>query len=265
MSNGLRKIAAKPEAHWVRLGLFTALFVFIVLDNSLWKDVLGWLFPSENEVLYLGAPLAGFVLEHLRIVAVSSALSIVIGILLGILVTRPIGKSLYPLVGNLASLGQTFPPVAVIALAVPSLGFGFQPTVFALFLFGLFPIVSSTSVALATVPSAVIDSARGMGLTPFQTLLKVELPLGLPVILGGIRVSVVINIGTAMIGALIGAGGLGSPVVAGLIQFNPTFILEGTLPAAFMAILVGELITNIERSLNNQPELSSAPASAVMD
>ena len=109
--------------------------------------------------------------------------------------------------------------MAVLALAVPALGFGFKPTVFALFLYGLFPIVAPTAVALSTVPAAVIDSARGMGMTPLQRLLKVELPLGLPLILGGIRISVMVNIGTAIIGAAIGAGGLGSPVVAGLVAF----------------------------------------------
>jgi osmoprotectant transport system permease protein len=240
----------KAETRWLWLGIFVAVFTIIVINDSWWRDVLGWLFPSQTEVLHPRAPLSVFVVEHLRMVLISSALSVSIGVVLGVLVTRNFGKSLYPLVGHLTSLGQTFPPVAVLALSVPALGFGLKPIVFALFLYGLFPVVSSTAVALNTVPAAVMDSARGMGMTPLQSLLNVELPLGLPVILGGVRISILVNIGTAMLGALIGAGGLGSPVVAGLVQFNPAFILEGTIPAAAMAILASELISTVERSVN---------------
>ncbi len=241
-------ISNNPDRRWLWLVIFTAMFVALVLADGLWQGVLSFLFPSQTEVLHPRAPLYVFVTEHLSIVGLSSALSIAVGVPLGILITRSMGKSLYPVVGHLTSLGQTFPPVAVLALTVPMLGFGFQPTVFALFLYGLFPIVASTAVGLATVPTAVTDSARGMGMTPLQVLARVELPLGLPLILGGIRISVMINIGTAMIGAVIGAGGLGSPVVAGLVRFNPAFILEGAIPAALMAMLFSELISNLERS-----------------
>ena len=245
-------ISASLERRWLWLGLFTVAFVVLILNDSWWQAGLGFLFSSQTEVLHPRAQLYVFVTEHLRIVGLSSVLSIAVGVPLGILVTRSMGKSLYPLVSHLTSLGQTFPPVAVLALAVPTLGFGFQPTVFALFLYGLFPIVASTAVGLATVPAPVTDSARGMGMTPLQILGRVELPLGMPLILGGIRISVMVNIGTAMIGAVIGAGGLGSPVVAGLVRFNPAFILEGAIPAALMAVLASELISNLERSFGRR-------------
>jgi osmoprotectant transport system permease protein len=190
-------------------------------------------------------------MEHLGIVGLSSSLAIGVGVPLGIMATRTMGKSLYPLVSHLTTLVQTFPPVAVLALAVPMLGFGFQPTVFALFLYGLFPIVASTAVGLASVPQPVIDSARGMGMTPLQVLGRIELPLALPLTLSGIRISIMVNIGTAMIGAVIGAGGLGSPVVAGLVRFNPAFILEGAIPAALMAILASAFISNLEREFGH--------------
>jgi osmoprotectant transport system permease protein len=250
-----RTTTTRPEARWLWLALFTALFVVLVLNDGWWQSALSFLFPSQPEVLHPRAPLSVFVVEHLGMVALSSLLTIAVGIPLGIFVTRSMGKSLYPLVSHLTSLGQTFPPVAVLALAVPTLGFGFQPTVFALFLYGLFPVVASTAVALSTVPAPVTDSARGMGMTPLQILGRVELPLGMPLILGGIRISVMINIGTAMIGAVIGAGGLGSPVIAGLVRFNPAFILEGAVPAALMAVLASELISNLERSLG-RPNLT---------
>ena len=253
-----RLTTKRPEIRWIWLGVFTSLFVLVVVNGAWWRDGLSFLFPSQTEVLHPSAPLSIFVLEHLQIVGISSMLSIVVGIPLGVLTTRSFGKTLYPLIGHLTSVGQTFPPIAVLALAVPALGFGLKPTVLALFLYGLFPIVSSTAVALSTVDPAILDSAKGMGMTPRQSLLRVEIPLGLPVILGGIRISVIVNIGTAMIGALIGAGGLGSPVIAGLIQSNPAFILEGTVPAAFMAILASEYISTVEASLTHQrkPEIA---------
>ena len=260
MLNKPPQMKHRAETHWIWLGIFVAAFTVVILNDSWWRNVLSWFFPSQDEVLHPLAPLSVFVVEHLHIVLISSALSITVGILLGILVTRNLGKSLYPLVGHLTSLGQTFPPVAVLALSVPALGFGLKPIVFALFLYGLFPVVSSTSIALKTVPVTVADSARGMGMTPFQSLLRVELPLGLPIILGGVRISILVNIGTAMLGALIGAGGLGSPVIAGVVEFNPAFILEGTIPAAAMAIIFSELISNLERTLNRGPE--AFPASS---
>lgn len=147
--------------------------------------------------------------------------------------------------------------MAVLALAVPILGFGFTPTVFALFLYGLLPVVRNTIAGLRSVPETILDAAYGMGMSNFQALLKVELPLAMPVILTGIRISVTINIGTAMIGAVIGAGGLGSPIIAGLVRDNLAFIIQGALPAALMAIIADQLLANLENSFEySQNQLS---------
>lgn len=126
------------------------------------------------------------------------------------------------------------------------LGFGFAPTILALFLYGLLPIVRNTVTGLQSIPETVVDAAQGMGMGPTQTLLNVEMPLAARVILAGIRISVIINIGTAMIGATIGAGGLGSPIVAGLVENNIAYVIEGALPAAMLAILVDRLLANVE-------------------
>jgi osmoprotectant transport system permease protein len=129
---------------------------------------------------------------------------------------------------------------------VPVLGFGTLPTVVALFLYGLLPVVRNTVAGLRSVPGPILDAAYGMGMTRTQALFRVEYPLALPVILAGVRISVVVNIGTAMIGAVIGAGGLGSPIVAGLVRDNLAFVLEGAVPAAMLAILVDQLLANVE-------------------
>jgi osmoprotectant transport system permease protein len=167
---------------------------------------------------------------------------------LGIWVTRPSGIEFQPIVNDLTSLGQTFPPVAVLALAVPLFGFGLVPTVIALFLYGLLPVIRNTIAGIRSVPVSLVDAAYGMGMSRFQALIQVELPMAYRVILAGIRISIVINVGTAMIGAVIGAGGLGSPIIAGLVQLNTAYVIEGAVPAAILAILIDQFLANIESS-----------------
>ncbi len=148
----------------------------------------------------------------------------------------------------MTSFGQTFPPVAVLAISAPLLGFGLRPAILALFLYGLLPIVHNTISGLTEVPAQVLDAAAGVGMSPSQRLFRVEIPLASPVIIAGVRTSVVINIGTAVIGAVIGAGGLGSPIIAGLVENNPAFIIEGALPAAMLAILADQALAGFEKS-----------------
>ncbi len=233
---------------WVLLGLLVAGFIWLIASDQWWESALRTLFPDLSQVLHPRASVLTFVGEHVLMVVYSSTLTVTVGVPLGIWVTRPSGRSFLPLVADLTSFGQTFPPVAVLALAVPMLGFGLEPTVLALFLYGLLPVVRNTIAGLQAVPDDIIDAAQGMGMSRLRTLRRVELPLAAPVILAGVRVSVIINIGTAMIGANIGAGGLGSPVVAGLFQRNDAFIIEGALPAAMLAVLADQLLANIERT-----------------
>lgn len=237
---------------WGVLVILIGAFVALLSQMRLWEVMLQWLFPEQRQVLYPGtAPateLLALVGQHMKLVIISSGLTVIIGIPLGIWVTRPMGSSFLPIVSDLTSLGQTFPPVAVLALAVPVLGFGLLPTVVALFLYGLLPVVRNTTAGLLAVPRDILDAAFGMGMGRIKTLFRVEIPLSARVIIGGVRTSVVINIGTAMIGAVIGAGGLGVPIIAGLVQFNTAYVIEGALPAAILAILADQLLANIERS-----------------
>ena len=231
---------------WVILAVFIGAFIALIAQMSLWESALRFLFPGETRVLHPRADLLVIVSEHLRLVIISSGLTIIIGVPLGIWVTRPSGRNFLPIVTDITSFGQTFPPVAVLALAVPMLGFGLLPTVVALFLYGLLPVVRNTIAGLGAVPRDVLDAAYGMGMSRMQALVRVEIPLAARVILAGVRISVIINIGTAMIGAVIGAGGLGSPIIAGLVQDNIAFIIEGAVPAAILAILADQLLANVE-------------------
>jgi len=231
---------------WATLAILTGGFIILIANMGWWDTALRFLFPYEAQVIHPRTSLLTLVTEHLELVIISSSLTIVVGVPLGIWVTRPSGRSFLPIVTDLTSFGQTFPPVAVLALAVPMLGFGLVPTVVALFLYGLLPVVRNTIAGLGAVPPSLLEAAYGMGMNRTQALLRVEIPLSARVIMAGIRISVIINIGTAMIGAVIGAGGLGSPIVAGLVQDNIAYIVEGALPAAILAILADQLLANIE-------------------
>ncbi len=220
------------------LAVLSALFGLLVFQPGLWRRVFSVLFPGLDSVVYEMAPFSQLVGEHLLLVALSSGLATFIGVLTGIFVTRSGGREFLPAVNALASIGQTFPPVAVLAVAVPVVGFGFKPTVIALLLYGLLPIMRNTIAGLEALDPAVVEAARGMGMTPRQVLARVELPLAAPVILAGVRISTVINIGTATLGATIGAGGLGKPIIAGLIGDNPAYILEGAILVGLFAVII---------------------------
>ena len=136
------------------------------------------------------------------------------------------------------NVGQTFPPVAVLAVAVPLVGFGQAPTLIALFAYGLLPIFENTIAGLESCPPPVLEAADGMGMSAWQRLRQVELPLALPLIMEGVRLSLVINVGTATLGSTVAAKGLGEVIIAGLLSNNTAFVLQGGLVTGLMAILL---------------------------
>ncbi len=188
-------------------------------------------------------------LSHLATVLAACTASTLIAVSLGILVTRAGGSQFLPLSRAVVSFGQTFPPVAVLALAVPLVGFGEKPTLIALFLYGLLPIFENTIAGLRTCPPAVLDAASGMGMSDRQRLLAVELPLATPLILEGIRISMVIDIGTATLGSTVAAKGLGEVIIAGLTSNNTAFVLQGGLATGLMAVLLYDALAVLERRL----------------
>src|SRR5690606_11228703 len=140
-------------------------------------------------------------------------------------------------------------PVAVLALAVPVLGFGEKPTLVALFLYGLLPIFENTLTGLTTLPAAVMEAARATGMTGLQRLTRIELPLALPIILAGIRLSVVISLSTATIGSTVAAKTLGEVIIAGLQTNNLAFVIQGGLIVGALAILIYDTLCAMERRI----------------
>ncbi|EIM25257.1 ABC transporter permease [Microvirga lotononidis] len=197
--------------------------------------------------IYNQGSLLSLTLSHLRIVFLATLASTVLALGLGIFVTRPSGREFLPLSRSLVNIGQTFPPVAVLAIAVPLVGFGEKPTFIALFLYGLLPIFENTLTGLMEVSPQTLEAAKGMGMNPRQRLFQVELPLALPVILAGIRLSVIISLGTATIGSTVAAKGLGEVIIAGLQSNNVAFVLQGGLVVALLAVLIHDGLGMVER------------------
>jgi osmoprotectant transport system permease protein len=179
-----------------------------------------------------------FTLEHIILVALAMMVAVAIGIPLGIILTRR--KSLGRWVLGTVNVLQTVPSLALLGFLIPVPllgGIGSRTAVVALVLYALLPIIRNTFTGVAGVDRAVIEAARGMGMTDGQLLWHVEIPLSLSVIIAGIRVATVISIGTATIAAAIGAGGLGTFIFRGVAMVNNDVILAGAIPAAALAVL----------------------------
>ena len=189
-------------------------------------------------------------LQHLLLVAVGIALAMAVGIPVGIILTRRPGLS-RPVLA-VANIVQTIPSLALFGFLIPilgSYGIGRVPAVIALFLYSLLPIIRNTYTGILGVDPGIREAARGMGMTDWQLLTRIELPLSLNVIIAGLRVATVISVGTATIAAAIGAGGLGVFIFRGLRMNDNGLILAGAIPAALMALAADFTLGWIEKSL----------------
>jgi osmoprotectant transport system permease protein len=229
--------------------LALVVLVLFVVNPDLFSGFFSLFTRNGQPPIYNQGSLIDITLNHLVIVFAATLAATVIAVGLAVIVTRPFGAEFLPLSRSLANVGQTFPPVAVLALAVPMLGFGTAPTLVALFLYGLLPIFENTLTGLTNLPPAVTDAAKGMGMTGWQRLVKVELPLALPVILAGVRLSTVISLATATIGSTVAASTLGEVIIAGLTTSNTAFVLQGGLIVGILAVLIYDALAALERML----------------
>ncbi|MEK6606174.1 MAG: glycine betaine ABC transporter substrate-binding protein [Myxococcota bacterium] len=193
----------------------------------------------------LAARLARRTAEHLGLTLVALVLAVALAVPLGVVAWRAPAFGHAIVAG--AGLLQTIPSIALLALLIPLLGIGRVPAIVALFVYGLLPIVRNTHAGLAGVEPQYRTIALAMGLTSWQRLRFVELPLAFPVVLAGIKTAAIINIGTATLAAFIGAGGLGEPIVTGLALNDSGMILEGALPAAALALATELAFRLLER------------------
>lgn len=185
--------------------------------------------------------------EHVLLVVVSLLASVLVAIPLGIVAARfrRLGQAVLATVG----IGQTIPALALLVFMVPMFGIGAGPALVALFIYALLPIVRNTHAGLTGITPSLREAAEALGLPPGARLLRIELPLALPTILTGIKIAAVINVGGATLGALVGAGGYGQPILTGIRLDDTALILEGAVPAALLAIVVHGLFEMLERTL----------------
>jgi osmoprotectant transport system permease protein len=237
-----------PAATVLRFAALGVLLAFLLAPQS-FAPVFAPLTHYGAPPIYDQGNLLMLALAQLGTVCCAAAASTLVAVGLGILVTRPAGAQFLPLSRALVNIGQTFPPVAVLAVAVPLVGFGEKPTLIALFAYGLLPIFENTMAGLRSCPPAVLEAASGMGMSARERLRLVELPLAMPLILEGVRLSLVINVGTATIGSTVAAKGLGEVIIAGLLSSNTAFILQGGLVTGLMAVLLYDGLAALERRL----------------
>jgi osmoprotectant transport system permease protein len=225
-----------------RIVLFT--FLVVLLGLTIWitaiEQVGIYHTFGYDELLYSSW-------AHFKMVAIAVAIGTVIGVPLGVLVTRRgFARLTLPVIGG-ANVGQTIPSLAVIAIMAPLLGFGLQSAIIALFIYGLLPIVRNAYTSIKNIDPAIIEAARGMGMSRGQIARKIELPLARPVIITGIRVSTVITVGTAELAVLVGGSGLGKITLTGVFARETLIILQGAAPTAAMAITLGYLLECLEK------------------
>jgi osmoprotectant transport system permease protein len=211
-------------------------FILLVLFMPASRPLFAALFPELERPLYTQDSFLALALSHLALVAASSAAAAALGVAGAIFVTRRAGAEFRGLVETLVAMGQSFPPVAVLAIAVPVIGFGAEPALIALTLYGILPVLENTLAGLGAVPATVRDAARGIGMGEGAILLGVELPLAAPVIVAGIRTSTIINVGTAAIASTVGARTLGSPIIIGLNAANIAYVVQGAILVGLLAV-----------------------------
>ncbi|RDW15483.1 ABC transporter permease [Oceanobacillus chungangensis] len=196
-------------------------------------------FFSEN-----GLDLLIKTLEHLYISLAAAGIGVIIAIPLGIALTRI--KKVAGFIMGILSIIQTIPSFAILVLFIPILGIGKVPAIVALFIYSLLPILRNTYTGISGVSSNLLEVGKGMGMTSWERIIKVELPLGIPVIMAGIRLSTVYLIGWATLASYIGAGGLGDYIFSGLNLYQTEFILAGAIPVTILALLTDLLLGKVE-------------------
>lgn len=227
----------------LRRALLAMLFIAVVIGLLVYGLGLETIKARQVDLLYLGQ-------QHMLLVFWSMLLALLVGIPSGIILSRPFARKWAEYVMQIFNVGNTLPPLAVLALAMVVLGIGDRPAIIALFLASLLPVVRNTYSGLCSVPASLTEAAKGIGMTKGQRLRQVELPNAWPVMLSGIRVATAINVGTAPLAFLIGASSYGELIFPGIyLNDFPTLIL-GAAATALFALILDMLLAGLGRILS---------------
>lgn len=240
----MRSQRTRLVVHWATIAALAAATFWMTFHEEGFARLLSALVPDAETVIYPTRSLPQLMTEQILMVAVASIIALVVGSALGALALSRAGRPFRDIIVSVGSLAQTVPSVAIMALAVPLTGYGAEPVVIALVLYSILPIILNVITGIEGVSPDALDAAVGMGMSPVQRSWSVQLPLAMPVIVGGIKNMLVINVSAATMGAVVAAGGLGMPILAGFHDYNDAFILEGALPAIALALLLDRLLTS---------------------
>lgn len=216
-------------------------------------DIVAFEFLSEEGIIVEKPsiiaihPLIRQTIEHIQLTFIATIIAILIAVPLGIYITFK--QKLASLILSATGIIQTIPSLALLGFMIPLFGIGFTPAVIALFLYALLPIVRNTHTGLLSTDPILIEAGKAMGMTQKQILFSVRLPLGMDMIMAGIRTALTINIGTATLAAFIGAGGLGESIITGITLNDNNMILRGAIPAALLALIADQGMALVEKAV----------------
>lgn len=213
--------------------LISAVFLLGIIVSEV--GFISGILEYQEDILYLSV-------QHMSLVAMSGSIAIALAIPVGIILSRPIFRTVAEPIMQFLNIGSTIPTLALLALAMSFLGIGTLPAVVGLCIASLLPIARNTYTGLVEVPDHLKEAALGIGMTPYQMLVKVELPNALFVILAGVRIALAINVGTVPLAFLIGAGGLGELIFTGIDLDEPYMMLAGAIPTGLLAIFIDALL-----------------------
>jgi len=227
----------------VKQYMMLAILLVAFLGVTIWMTSLGsvGIFKVTPAMKIVSATV-----RHLQIVAVAELLAIIVGIPIGFLATRKAFRFVSPILLGVANVGQTVPTLAFIGITAAFLGMGYTAAVIALCVYATLPIIRNTYAGIRSVDPAIKEAAQGMGMSKWQVTSRVELPLARPIIIAGIRTSTVVNVGTAAVAGMIGAGGLGAIIMTGLAVRVMPIVIQGAAPTAALAITLDALLGGVE-------------------
>ena len=226
------------------LSLVAALLTLLLNEKTIESAAYRMLGSQPTTVEW--APLTALFASHLLLVLSSLGIAILLALLSSFLIHLLKMEVLEDLFVRIAAFGTAFPSVAIIALLVPTLGYGFKPVFIALILYSFLPIFLSTTEGLRSVDVSVRAAAVSCGLSEFQILRQIEIPLAKNMILAGIKTALILNIATATLGSVVGVNSLGLPIVLGIRTNNLILILKGSLPVALLALIVESIFSRWE-------------------
>jgi len=206
-------------------------------------EVINYIIANSDKVVQK-------IMEHVYLSFSAVILAILIGVPLGFIIVNR--KKLSQVVISITNVIQTIPSLALFVIVLPFMGIGAKPAIFALFLYALLPIIKNTLIGIKNVDPAIKEAAVGMGMTKTEILFKVEVPLAISVIMGGVRIAAVTCVGITTIATLIGAGGLGDFIYSGLSVLNMPMILTGAILSALLALFVDFILGLLEKKLTSE-------------